>query len=329
MDLGSGTLSSAAVQQNARADLFEFHDGFWINLHHFLYRQAQLLETQKGGHNLSLAGADRDELQELSPAEHRAWDEALAYYTHSIAKRDLLFDDELIQIKDQLEDAESSTDLTNAKLPSELKTVLLKAAPIYRKHWWARHNTENQQGIAQVRPLVERYGPALSAQMEHIFEEPWPQHPARVDAVAYANWAGAYTTVERTRPTISTTDPANQGAAALEILFHETSHGMMGKVMNAIHSAEISVSARRSGAAFHSGSLWHAVLFYAAGELVAEKVPGYTPYAENNGLWVRAWPSPDRALIEKDWKPHMEGSVGLQRALTNLLHDLASAPQAK
>jgi hypothetical protein len=61
-----------------------------------------------------------------------------------------------------------------------------------------------------------------------------------------------------------------------------------------------------------------------AGELVAEQIPGYTPYADKNGLWVRAWPSPDRSLLEQDWKPHMDGSVTLQQALTKLMSDLAS-----
>jgi hypothetical protein len=323
-----GSLRRAAAQQNVQSNLFEFHSGFWINLHHFLYRQALVSGLQKGPHNVSVNRADSDEFEQLSAGERDTWNEALAYYSNSIVKRDLLFDDELIQTKDQLENAESSSDLESAKIPAELKAVLLKAAPVYRKHWWARHNKENQQWIADLEPLVKRYGGTLSAEMKRIYDEPWPQYPVRVDAAVYANWAGAYTTVEPTRPTISTTDPANQGVAALEILFHETSHGMMDKVMDAIHAAETNLNAHRSGAAFHSGSAWHAVLFYTAGDLVAEKIAGYTPYADKNGLWVRAWPPPDRSLIEQDWKPHMEGSVSLQQAVTKLVSDLAPTAQS-
>jgi hypothetical protein len=95
-----------------------------------------------------------------------------------------------------------------------------------------------------------------------------------------------------------------------------------------MHSAETNLNAHRSGAAFHSGSIWHAVLFYTAGELVAEHVPGYPPYADKNGLWDRAWPFPDRSLIERDWKPHMNGSVTLQQSLTKLVNDLASTDHA-
>jgi hypothetical protein len=318
---------ACTAQQNATADLFEFHSGFWVNLHHFLYREAQASMPQKRPHPLTLAEADTDELQRLSANEREAWDQALDYYRRSVAERGLLFDGELIEAKEQLEDAESSADLGSATIPAELKAALLKAAPVYRRHWWTRHNAENQEWIDRVEPLVKQYGPAIAAQMSCIYEEPWPQYPVRVDTVAYADWAGAYTTLRPTRPTISTADPANQGAAALEIVFHEASHGMMGKVMEAMRAAEAGVNAHRA-AAFHSGSSWHAVLFYTAGELVSEQIPGYTPYADRNGLWIRAWPSPDRALIEQDWKPHMDDAIPLQRSLTKLVSDLASASTA-
>jgi hypothetical protein len=100
---------------------------------------------------------------------------------------------------------------------------------------------------------------------------------------------------------------------------------MMDKVMNAIQAAEANLNSHRSNGPFHSGSIWHAVLFYTAGELVAEQVPGYVPYADKNGLWIRAWPAPDRSMIEKDWKPHLNGSMGLQQSLSKLVDDLASA----
>jgi hypothetical protein len=322
-----GCSPDIVAQQSVPANLFEFHSGFWINLHHFLYRRAQLSEPQNGPHNLALTKVDTDELQQLSAGERNTWNDALSYYSHFVVNRDLLFDDELIQTKDQLEDAELSSDLANTKIPGSLKAALLKAAPIYRKYWWVQHNAQNREWIAHLEPLVKRYGSTLSTEMTRIYDEPWPQYPVRVDAVAYANWAGAYTTVEPTRPTISTTDPANQGTAALEILFHETSHGMMGKVMDAIHSAETDLNAHSSRTAFHSGSIWHAVLFYTAGDLVAGQIQGYVPYADKNGLWVRAWPSPDRSLVEQDWKPHMDGAVPMQKSLMKLVNDLASVPQ--
>jgi len=99
----------------------------------------------------------------------------------------------------------------------------------------------------------------------------------------------------------------------------------MGKLRESINAAETELNAHRPGAALHSGSIWHAVLFYTTAELVAEQIPGYTPYADQNGLWARAWPAPDRSIIEQDWKPHMDGSVTLEQSLTKLVADLAAA----
>ncbi len=269
---------------------------------------------------------DFEELQRLSPEEHSIWNAAVSHYVNSLIKRDLLFDDGMAAIKNQLEDAETSPDLANLQIPIELRKILLAAAPIYRKHWWKAHDTQNQLWISQLNPLVEQHGSEICNDLARIYEEPWPQYPVRVDAVAYANWAGAYTTLEPTRPTISTTDPTNQGAAALEILFHETSHGMMNKVRDAIDAAEKAANAKTIGSPLRfRGSLWHEVLFYTSGELVAERVRGYTPYANKNGLWARAWTGPDYVLIERDWKPHMNGRVTLSAALTNLVDDLVTA----
>jgi len=41
-----------------------------------------------------------------------------------------------------------------------------------------------------------------------------------------ANNTGAYTTLDPLRVTIASTDARNQGSAALEVLFHEASHGI-------------------------------------------------------------------------------------------------------
>jgi len=316
-------LGSAGAAEPGK--LFAFHSGFWINLHHFLYRQGQLVEPQKGPHDLSLSKADSEEAERLTAEERGPWSEAVAYYGRTFAKRDLLFDNELRETKDQLEDAEDSPDLANAAIPAELKAVLLKAAPIYRKHWWGRQEAGNRAWIAHLEPLVERLGATLSARVSSIYGMPWPGYPVRVDVVAYANWAGAYTSIEPTRPTISSVDAGNQDVAALEILLHETTHGMMDKVMGALKAAEAKVNAEKPGAAFHVGSIWHAVLFYTAGELVAEQTPCYTPYADKGGMWARGWPSQLKTLLEQDWKPHMNGGVTLEQALTKLVSDLAAA----
>jgi hypothetical protein len=74
-----------------------------------------------------------------------------------------------------------------------------------------------------------QHGPQLRRALETIYDTSWPTEPVRVETVDYANWGGAYTSLFPTQPTISTTYAGNQGTAALEIIFHESSHGMVRK----------------------------------------------------------------------------------------------------
>jgi hypothetical protein len=319
------TVASRVTQPRPAAQaLFDFHSGFWINLHHFLYLQALAQKPQPGPRPPVVSKADAEILSSLSQEERSAWSAAVAYYQESLIERDLLFDEGMRAIKNQLEDAEASPDLGHAEIPDALKAKLLKAAPVYRKYWWGAHNAENQEWMAKIKPLVYAHGYALRDALVRIYETPWPGDPVRVDVTVYGGRVGAYTTVEPTRPTISSTDPTNQGTAALEILFHETSHGMMSKVIAAFREAESSANSPGSSGPSRPSTLWHAVLFYTAGELVAQQIPGYVPYADKNGLWARAWPDPERALIERDWRPHMNGSVSLPAAITKLVSDIAT-----
>jgi hypothetical protein len=81
---------------------------------------------------------------------------------------------------------------------------------------------------------------------------------------------------------------------------------------------------------FHCGfwmNLHHFIYADASSSLPpqkAEDYPGYVPYAQQRGLWERAWPEPIRSLIIQDWKPHLQGDATLNGAVTQLVIDLAS-----
>jgi hypothetical protein len=333
----SKTQPAASVVASAR--LFEFHSGFWINLHHFLYLAAFTRVSSEGPRRTpSMSEADISALTSLHPDEQQSWLRAINYYAESMVHRDLLFDRNMQSIKNALEDAESSTDLANVAIPAELRTTLLDVAAVYRAHWWARHDAQNRKWIDTVRPLVDEYGAGLRDALVKIYDEPWPGQPVRVDVTVYGGRFGAYTTIQPTRVTISSTSPGNAGNASLEVLFHETSHGMMDKVIAAARSSEARMN---PGASSRTGdrrqhlhaetteNIWHAVLFYTIGELVAERIHGYTPYAEANGLWSLVWPAPDRKLIEQDWKPHMQGEVSIDDAIYSLVRDWHEAARKR
>src|SRR4030095_17206915 len=72
------------------------------------------------------------------------------------------------------------------------------------------------------------------------------------------------------RVTVSSSDPRNQGAEALEVLFHEASHGIADGVQDAIFR-----ECRQRDKPIPR-DLWHALLFYHTGEVIR-------PLASNAG----------------------------------------------
>jgi hypothetical protein len=137
-----------------------------------------------------------------------------------------------------------------------------------------------------------------------------------VDVTAYANWAGAYTTLGPTRITIASLDPGNQGPAALEVAFHEASHGISWYL-----EKSISEECRRQNVLLPRRDLWHAVLFYTTGEIVRRRLRDYRPYAYSNGLWRKAWPMYIVAL-EKDWQLYLDGKFPFEAAVAQLVKDV-------
>jgi len=331
--------------QAAPLPVFEFHSGFWLNLHHTLYRQARLQRSSTSGANAVTTTAG---MNNLSPAEARAWNSALAFYAKAYADKDLTVSLEMILIKNQLGDFETCEDLAGTKkktcdagLPAQLTQTLESAAPVYRAHLWAEHDRSNRRWISAVAPLVRRNGLDLSHRLAEIYQTPWPRERIRVDVASFASSTGAYTTLDPLRVTVSATDARNQGAEALEVLFHEASHGIADVVQNAIFR-----ECRQRDKPIPR-DLWHALLFYTTGEVirplassnassanpsssgatssgsapVAASSSGYVPYAVREGLYRRGWENYLRILTQY-WQPYLDGRVEFSDAVAHMVSAL-------
>jgi hypothetical protein len=323
--------------------VFELHSGFWINLHHTLYDEARH-RSQSAPRRPNAGNPAKPELQiapevksGLSSAEQHAWDEAVSYYAASYADKDLLFSTELILLKNQLGDFEDCEELSGAKkktcdagLPPKLTQILDAAAPIYRAHQWPAHDRANRAWIRRVAPLVREQGVGLSQRLADIYQTRWPTEKIRVDVTAFANWAGAYTTVDPLRVTISSTDSRNQGSAALEVLFHEASHGISQPVEQAI------ARECRQREKPIPRDLWHALIFYTTGEVIKPVMASetastqgsgrdaedqYTPYAMREGLYQRGWDNYLK-LLTRYWQPYLDGQVTFDNAIAHMVSAL-------
>lgn len=326
--------------------VFELHSGFWINLHHTLYEQAKGQGAAQTDRAKSSKSAKPSLLiapgakATLNAAEQRAWDEAVSYYAANYAGFDLAFNTELILLKNQLGDFETCDELSGTKkkncdagLPAKLTHILELAAPIYRAHQWPADDRANRAWIKRVAPLVREQGLGLSHRLADIYQTRWPVERIRVDVTAYANWAGAYTTLDPLRVTISSTDPRNQGAAALEILFHEASHGIAQPVEQAI------ARECRQREKPIPRDLWHALIFYTTGEMIKPIMNSglansedaeaggsgsegeYIPYAQREGLYQRNWQDYYR-LLTRFWQPYLDGRASFDDAIAHMVSAL-------
>jgi hypothetical protein len=331
--------------------VFEFHSGFWVNLHHTLYYEAKQRETampvpQKVGSGPKLrVKTMKDAGTLLSPAERSIWDSAVAYYAANYADEDLLFSTDLILLKNQLEDFEDCDDLSGATkkscdagLPPGITRMLDAAAPIYRAHLWPEQDRANRRWIARVAPLVIEQGVGVSQRLADIYQTKWPQEKIRVDVSAYANSAGAYTTLDPLRVTISSTDARNQGDEAFEVLFHEASHGIAEPVQEAIIR-----ECRQRGKAIPR-DLWPALILYTTGEVIqplmtepgdeppSQQSPGgsssskspasppntYTPSAIREDLYKRGW-NDYYLLLFRFWQPYLDSKSTFDDAIARMV----------
>jgi len=322
----SANAGQDSVPITSSDSLFEFHSGFWINLHHFLYEQAAIATAGPKGtpHEAELA-TDASMSAGLSEDESKAWSDALVYYRAKMLRHDLGSDDDLVKIKNRLEDIEGATTADRSDLDPQLVAVLDAAAPIYRAHWWFLHDKANQAWIAAVMPLVDSQGAGLAQQIATAFETPWPDRPLRVDVVAYANYAGSYTTLHPARITISSIDGGNQGTAALEVLFHAASGVIIDPISKTVEQAY--ERAKKDS----PPEITEMILWFTSGFFVQQLYPSYTPYADRFALWAEDSRTGYRAALVKDWQPRLQGKMTLDAALGQLAANfwVSPAPEKK
>jgi hypothetical protein len=353
--------AAAMAQQSGSAygplPVFEFHSGFWINLHHMLYYEAKQRGTpapasQKGSTPPQIRlKTMKDAATALSSAERLAWDSSVEYYAANYANKDLLFNNDLILLKDQLGDFEDCDELSgtrkktcDAGLPPKVTQALEAAAPVYRAHLWPDQDRANRRWVARVAPLVEEQGVGISQRLADIYQTKWPKEKIRVDVSAYAYPSGAYTTLDPLRVTISSIDTRNQGDEAFEVLFHEASHGIAEPVQSAI------VRECRQRDKAIPRDLWHALIFYTTGEVIrplltpADNAPPdkedkedavkpnvnspppgrketYIPYAIREGLYERGWKD-YLQLLTRFWQPYLDNKSTFDDAIARMVSAL-------
>jgi hypothetical protein len=278
---------------------------FWLNLHHFLYVSAWARRPDVAGRRRLAMPLPPDAAGSLSTEEQTAWDVAVSYYDRELASKDLLFDTRLTAINTAL--AGAST-LDGLGLAAEHRRVLEAAGPVYRRHWWPRHDMANRAWISDVARRTAPLAPQIVDRLTSLYRAKWFDQPVRVDVVYVGKSQGAYTSVDpRVHIIVASADSSYAGWAGTEMLFHESSHGLIENVRAAVEHA-------MNSAGKPPRDLWHVVLFYIAGEVtrqaLAERGIEYQPYLYATGLFTKAWPAL-RDPIERTVGPFVDGKTSI------------------
>lgn len=311
--------SRTSLPRKSAKSIFVLHtDEFWLNLHHFLYVLGRAQNKERDASREAVAGAPSDQdqgLESLKPDEQAIWREAVTAYAAGMSKKDLVFDDPLPEITIALAGAGETKTLDTIQLDPSVKSVLARAAPIYRKVWWQKHHDVNVKWQSEIETLVEQKGATILAFISNAYGMKWPASGFPVHVTAYANWAGAYST-KGDLLVLASLHQSIQGRYGLETIFHEGMHQWDDQILQALREQAGKLNQRVPR------NLSHAMIFFTAGEAVKRVYPDHVPYAEKFGVWQRGI-APFKTAIEEVWKPYLDGHGTRDEALAELIRRTA------
>ncbi len=296
---------------------FALYSDFETNLNDALVNSGLARKDKKP--ELFHSGAEAPCFEKLAPSQRAAWDGAVDYYSKIIspaawdARQQVLIRLDLVGFEAELK-ASNGTEF--AELARGFRSV---AAPAYRACRWPAQDEKNRRWIAEIEPRLAADEARLAARIEQLYQAKWKTLPILVDLVETVDWSGANSSWSDAGQGDLLISSTVGGASGFEILFHESSHILMGReapIRRALETAAEAASSKLPG------DLWHLVLFYTTGEAVR-------PFVEKSGaagyktmlseIMERGGWTEYREVLEEHWRPYVEGKRSLAEAATSLI----------
>ncbi|HXV60593.1 MAG TPA: hypothetical protein VEK15_07865 [Vicinamibacteria bacterium] len=293
---------------------FNFYSDPRLNLHD------QLNQLTRGDSELEPEAAAC--LEALSQRDRDGWSQAIALYRERLSEL-FIRGDEMSAVRARILDGSS---LAGGELVDAVFDHLEQARPAYDACLWEEQDRRNRAWIASVAPRVRAHEAELTARLSALFLHEWPEARLPVDLVAWVSPSGANTIDLPAHVMISSVDPGYRDDAGLEMIFHESSHLLIGPRYGRV-AEEI---ARANGdRMLPRRDLWHTILFYTAGQATKERLaetgtPGYVPYLYAQGLIERGW-RVYREPLETHWQSYMDGTIDLATAADRLVGAIHAA----
>ncbi|HYK02953.1 MAG TPA: hypothetical protein VE974_14430 [Thermoanaerobaculia bacterium] len=299
---------------------FAFYSDFETNLNDALIAAGVARKGGKG--ELFRSGDEAVCFDKLPPSARAAWNGAVSYYTEIIAPVEWNARQQFL-IRMQLAGFDESSKDAGARQFTDIAGhVRAAAAPAYRACRWTAQDAKNRRWLEELKPLLAAHEEKIAPRLQELYGKRWPVLPILMDVVETVNWSGATTAWSDAGQGHILLASEPQGPAALELVFHESSHILMDRpdpVRQALDSAARAADFRPPG------DLWHLVLFYTTGETVRRILedagtPGYTPMLYEifkRDSWVEY-----RDALERTWRPYVRGERTLAEASADLIEAL-------
>jgi hypothetical protein len=310
--------SASASASNATAPLFRFHVDFWANLNQVLLHESLVPRTGFEGPK-SLKNRHVVSAETLAPSEAAQWREALAYYDGHFTTRNL-FDRFIHVMPALLTVGPTQPPPATSDLDAEWRSRLLVATPVYRAHFWPAHERKNRAYVEGMQSQIAAHGAWFEERLVAVYGMPLPAEPIDVEVTPVVPPFGGFTQGEppylppnAALITISSEDSSYAGDTGVEMMFHEVSHLIVGRVEKGLEA-----SAKRQGRTAPP-RLWHDVIFYTAGHLARERFgPAYVPYAERPSSKLFAEDDPTLLVLKREWQPYLDRRVTMDAAIDAL-----------
>ncbi|GLQ20226.1 hypothetical protein GCM10007854_11810 [Algimonas porphyrae] len=289
--VATATDKAAGTSLVTKTSRFEIHADPWLSLHHLAFHYAR---NDSGLRVRGYTPLTHDDLDAFTPDVVAAFEPVAKayepYYEMSLLRSAPLRYSSVAIVMGGVDSLEDPA----------LKQALIDVMPVYKTHFWDRHEAAAQRLIDSFSADLHHHGDDMARRLTDYLESDWSSEPMRVDIVPYASWAGAYT---GTRPVNHLTIGALQDMAldsSFETLFHEASHASpMSDQLDAAEKAAFAASG------LDMNRYWHALLWYASGRAAMETLgEPYQPiYVTSGRLTDPKW-GPVYQSLDAVWDEH-------------------------
>ena len=302
---------------------FAFHSDFATNLNDALI--AAGAARNRSEPELFHAGDEEACFGELAPSVRSAWDRAVDYYAEIVSPSGS-FDRQQYLLRADLAGFDHDRDDAGAQRYVDIARAFRAAAsPAYEECRWAAQDAENRRWIEELKPRLAAHEASIARRLQELYQKRWDSLPIQVDVVETVSWSGANSVFRPPAHGHLLIATSYEGPAALEIVFHEASHGLTLRGDPLLRALAAAAEARDQRP---PRDLWHVALFYTTGETVRRVLadagePDYTPML--NGIFERdAWLR-YREPIETVWPAYLDGKQTLPQAAAALIEAFAEA----